>query len=193
MILTNQRVRKLEAYYTTTRRSRGRVEDEGRSQFVYSIHVCVCVYIHTLTLYVSDRKGENASQNEGALSERERGHTCEGMWRFFFPPFFFSFFPFLQAQPEKKMGATLFARGDCPRHITYVIDFFSRATVRGRGVSGAAAPPLAACPSPPPWDLVVRGVSIVRMWTLVFCLASTRTYVACAIPFMLWIHSRFGG
>jgi len=26
-------------------------------QFVYSIQMCACVYIHTLTLYVSDRKG----------------------------------------------------------------------------------------------------------------------------------------
>jgi len=46
---------------------------------VYSIHVCACIYIHTLTLYVSDRKGEKASESEGARSERERGHTCEGI------------------------------------------------------------------------------------------------------------------
>jgi len=43
----------------------GRVEDEGQSQFVYSIHVCVRIYIHTLTLYVSDRKGEKTSESEG--------------------------------------------------------------------------------------------------------------------------------
>ena len=99
---------------------------------MYSIHVCACVYIHTLTLYVSDRKGAKASQNEGALSERERGHTCEGMCASgcvyngagifsFFSSFFF--FPFLQAQPEKKCRATLFDRDDCPRHVTYVIGF----------------------------------------------------------------------
>ena len=43
----------------------GRVENEGQSQFVCSIHVCVCIYLHTLTLYVSDRKREKASESEG--------------------------------------------------------------------------------------------------------------------------------
>jgi len=39
---------------------------------------------------------------------------------------------------------------------------------------------------PPPRDLGVRGSLIVRLWTLVFgCRASTRTYIAFAVPFML--------
>ena len=59
--------------------SRRRVKDEGWSQFAYSMHVCACIHIHTLTLYVSEGKGGKSSESEGALSERERGHTCEGM------------------------------------------------------------------------------------------------------------------
>jgi len=43
----------------------GGVEDEGRSHSVCSIHVGVCIYIPTLTLYMSGRKREKAVESEG--------------------------------------------------------------------------------------------------------------------------------
>jgi len=43
----------------------GGVEDEGRSQSVCSIYVCVGIYIPTLTLYMSDRKRAKAVVSEG--------------------------------------------------------------------------------------------------------------------------------
>jgi len=57
-----------------------RVEDEGRSQSVCSIHVCMGIYIPTLTLYMSDRKREKAVASEGvnygARDVRAMGREC---------------------------------------------------------------------------------------------------------------------
>ena len=55
-----------------------------------------------------------------------------------------------------------------------------------RGGSRAESPPLAARPRPPPWDLVVRGVSIVWMWTLVFSVDVDSRPPVCPACGTLW-------